>query len=442
MSHNFAGLWRMPEASGNRDYADVNSWVEVAKIAEEAKFDAIFLADGLGAGGYFEGDLDTPINEGMYQRMDPSALVAALSMVTENLGFVITSAMIQDHPFHFARRMSTLDHISKGRVGWNVVTSFNPGSWLNLSIDPNLSHEERYRWAEEYMDVVYKLWEGSWESDAGLHDIEANRWADASKVHEINHAGERYSVKGPHMVEPSPQGSPMIFQAGASPAGKAFAAMHAEMQFMGASNPAKAEKFINEVRAMAAANGRAADEIKFAPSMTFVIGSTEEEAERKRAEYNAMLSFTGLAAKLNNQLGIDFSKLDPNTPLSELKTNGITSYLEAIVESFPAGYTPSLEEVLRIRSDRDLVVGTPEQIADQLEALFNVGVDGVLVSMMTRPGSLIDFAEQVMPVLQERGIAQKEYSEGTLRDKMFAAGSQLPSSHPAAKYRHGVAQRA
>lgn len=439
MSHSHPGLWRLPEAWGNRAYADIDSWIEVARIAERGRLDAIFWADGLGSGGYRDGDLDGPLREGQYQRMDPAILIAALSRETTHLGFVMTSAMMQDHPFTFARKMSTLDHITRGRIGWNVVTSFNPGSWANLGIKQGVEHDARYAWAEEYMHVVYKLWEGSWEDDAGLHDVAHGIWADPAKVHTIDHVGERYDVKGPHQVEPSPQGSPVIFQAGSSPAGRAFAARHAEMQFIGASTPADITAHVTTNAAEAAAFGRDPAALGYAPTRSFVIGSTEAETKRKLQEYEQTISLTGIAAKMNNHFGIDFLKLDPGTKLSELTTNGIQSALASLKASFPAGYEPTVDEILRSRATRSIIAGTPEQIADQVVAIRDAGATGLLVGLPTRPGSLTDFVDHVIPILQERGVAQREYSEGTLRQKLFGHGDRLRSDHPGAAYRRKTA---
>ena len=366
MSHHYAGTWRLPEASGNRGYADVETWVELARLAESATIDVLMFADALGQGGYFDGDLDTPVREGIFPRMDPSVLVAALARETRELGFVLTSAMVQDHPFHFARRMSTLDHLTGGGVGWNIVTSYSPGMWLNLGLDPNLDHTERYEWADEYMDVLYKLWEGSWERDAPVHSVERNVWADPAKVHTIDHESRRYRVRGP---------------------------------------------------------------------MTFAVGETEREAKAKYQRYVDALSVTGLAAKLNNQIGFDVATLGPNVPVEQLATNGIQSVVDTVRTLFPAGARPTVAEFLVANSVKGLVAGTPAQIADRLEELAEVGVDGLLLNLMTRPGTLSDFVEMVVPELRRRGLMQTEYAPGTFRQKLFGAGDLLPDHHPGAGYR-------
>ncbi len=431
MSHHFAGTWRLPEAGGNRGYADIDTWVELAKLSEATKIDFLMWADDLGSAGFFDRDLETPIREGIYGTMDPAILAAALSRETSQLGFVVTSAMIQDHPFHFARRMSTLDHLTRGRIGWNIVTSASPAMWRNFGL-PNLKHDERYDWADEYMDVVYKLWEHSWEAEAPVHSIERNVWADPSKVHPINHRSARYTVAGPHMVEPSPQRTPVLFQAGASAQGTIFAGKHAEFQFIGdGSNPAEAGRYTRRVREAAEAQGRSADSIAFAPAMSFAVGETDADARRKHQSYVDTLSFTGAAAKLNTHIGIDLSKIGETVALDELKTEGIQGSLDSLKRSFPNGYNPTLKEIVYTRETGKVLVGTPSRVVDHLEELQHHGINGLLVLCITRPGSLQDFATYIAPELKRRGMMQEEYGPGTLRQKLFGGGDQLPADHPA-----------
>ena len=435
MSHHYPGTWRLPEATGNRGYADVETWVEVARISEAAKIDFLMWADDLGSGGYFDGDHVVPLREGILNTMDPSVLVGALSRETTDLGFVVTSAMVQDHPFHFARRMSTLDHITGGRVGWNVVTSAGPGMWRNFGL-PDLDHDARYRWAEEYMDVLYKLWEGSYERDAGVHSVVDNLWVDADRVHLVDHESEHYRIKGPHQVEPSPQGTPMIFQAGSSEQGTRFAGRHAEVQFIGGgTDPVLAGTYANRVREAAAAEGRDPDAIVFAPAMSFAVAESQAEAQAKWQRYVDSLSITGGIAKLNNMIGFDLSKVGSNVALDELRTEGIQGVLDVMRRGFPEGYRPTVEEVVRQKEAKSIFIGTPERIADHIEELQANGINGLLVNCIIRPGSIQDFADHVVPELQRRGVMQREYGAGTLREKVFGAGDLLPDHHPGASYR-------
>jgi FMN-dependent oxidoreductase, nitrilotriacetate monooxygenase family len=439
VSHVCQGLWRRPEAEFQRRYTDLSTWLELARICERAKLDGLFFADSVGTGGNLDDDLAVSLREGMIPPLnDPFSLVSGMATVTEHLGFMMTSSIIQDHPFNFARKISTLDHLTKGRMGWNIVTSFTPGAWRNFGMELE-DHESRYGWAEEYVDVVYKLWEGSWEDDAVVADVERGVWVDPTKVHKIRHRGDRYTVEGPHMVEPSPQRTPVLLQAGGSSQGRAFAARHAEMQFIGTPSLSATRRSIDDVRERARAAGRDGRDIAFVQSFSFVVGSTEEEAKRKDAELEADLNMEALAVNLSNHTGIDFRALSPSTPLSELRTEGIQSTLDSIIASFTDGYTPTLEEVILSRQRQLRVVGTPEQIADELEQWRDAGLAGINISLPTRPGSLLDFADQVIPVLQKRGLAQKEYTPGTLRRKLFGAGDRLPNDHPAAQYRRGSA---
>ncbi|MEN2742482.1 NtaA/DmoA family FMN-dependent monooxygenase [Microbacterium sp. X-17] len=437
-SHHFLGTWRMPGSTGNRGYADIETWVELAKLAEAAKLDFLMLADGMGEGGYFPDDWKVPLEEGMLGTMDPSILMAALSRETTDLGLVATTSVVQDHPFHFARRMSTLDHITSGRVGWNVVTSFVPGMWRNFGL-PDLDHDERYVWAEEYMEVVYALWEGSWERDAVVRSIAENRWVDAAKVHTIDHVGERYRVQGPHMVEPSPQGSPLIFQAGMSEAGSHFAARHAEVQFIGdGADPARAGAYVARMRELVASNGRDPESILFAPALSLVVGETDEDARRKSAAITENLSFRGLAGKLNSHIGFDLSAVGSEVDIDALTTEGVRSLLDTLRQAFPPGYKPSLDELLRVREASQIIAGTPERIADHIEELYDNGVEGVMVMGIPRPTALRDFVEGVVPELQKRGLMQTEYAKGTLREKLFGDGALLRDDHPGATYRARV----
>src|SRR3954452_19341049 len=255
-SHMTHGSWRHP-ASRASEYNDLAYWTELAKLCERGRFDALFFADVAGLYNPWKGTDDFFIENAIQIPIsDPVPLIAALGAVTENIGFVVTGSVLQYQPFTWARLASTIDHHTKGRFGWNIVTSFLPNAAQNVGHEGLLSHDERYAWAEEYAEVCYKLWEGSWEDGAVLRDAGRGIYTDPSKVHRIHHSGPRYSVMGPHLVEPSPQRTPVLFQAGASPQGRDFAAKHAEGIFTMSQSPEHVASVIADIRQRAAAHGR------------------------------------------------------------------------------------------------------------------------------------------------------------------------------------------
>jgi FMN-dependent oxidoreductase (nitrilotriacetate monooxygenase family) len=369
---------------------------------------------------------------------DSSALATALIAVTENLGLTFTSSIMQEHPFNFARKMSTLDHLSRGRIGWNIVTSVSHNAAQNFGFDRIVPHDQRYSWADEYVDVVYKLWEGSWEDDALVVDRVANIYADPTKIHRIHHEGKRYKVLGPHLTTPSPQRTPVLYQAGSSRVGRAFAARNAEGTFIVSLNPNGARKLIAEVSDQVIAEGRDPSDLLYIQGLSFVVGSTEEEAWRKSREIDEYVSHDGLLAHLSRDLGIDLGVLDPNRPIDELKPETIQG-VQGIIRFFEEGNPGKRATVRDLGSAyayNTRIVGTPETIADALQQWRDAGVDGVNVIYQTTPGSFADFIDHVIPVLQDRGLAQREYAPGTLRERLFdGRGSKLNDRHPAARYR-------
>lgn len=438
-SHIIQGLWRTPEARQN-EFNSLDHWVELAKLLERGRFDFIFFADVVGLYGDYGGGYRKYVEAGLQiPSNDPSVIASAIAYNTTDLGIAITSSVIQEHPFNFARRMSTLDHATGGRIAWNIVTNGLSNASRNFGYDELEEHDERYVWADEYTDVTYKLWEGSWDEGALLQDKERGLHADHSKVHKIHHVGKRYRVEGPHLVAPSPQRTPVLFQAGSSEAGREFAAKNAEAQFIITPGPEHARKLVADTRARMAAYGRAPEDLKFFQGLHFVIGSTEEEARRKEAELEENIDLDAMVAHLSGGLGIDFGGYPLDTPLGEITTNGIRSILDWVRESVP-GREPTLEDLGRLQGRSSRVVGTPESIADTLQQWRDAGVDGINVVNATRPGSYADFIDHVIPVLQERGLAQKEYRPGTARAKLFGS-DLLDDRHPAARHRGAFGDR-
>lgn len=432
VSHIHHGQWRRPDTR-QLDYLDLDTWVDLAKTLERGKFDAIFLADVIGTYDVYGGNRDVAVEEGLQTPVnDPSLLIPALAYATKDIGFAFTQSILQEHPFNYARRLSTLDHITNGRVGWNVVTSYLEDTGRNLGYGGLPPHDERYERADEYLDVIYKLLEASWDDDAVIKDTENGIYADPAKIHNIDHVGKYFDVVGPHVSEPSPQRTPILFQAGASTRGRAFAAKHAEAIFIAGRNPQGAKAHVDEVKQNAAQYGRNPDDILFYQGLSFVVGGTEEEARRKKAEIDEYASTRGYAAHFAGGIGIDVSQFDLDEPVGNIETNKVQGIVKGLVEAAP-DKTWTFGELVRWATDTQ-IVGTPEQIADELQLWADAGVDGVNVMYHVTPGSFEDFVDGVIPVLQDRGLAQREYAPGTLREKLTdgASGPRLNDRHPAA----------
>jgi FMN-dependent oxidoreductase (nitrilotriacetate monooxygenase family) len=435
VSHVFHGFWRRPDTR-QTEFNDLEAWIELAQLLERGKFDALFVADILGVDPSYKESWDTYLKEAVQVPInDSGVLVATLVAATEHLGLTFTSSILQEHPFNFAKKVSTLDHLSKGRVGWNIVTSVSHNAAQNFGFDRIVPHDERYRWAEEYVDVLYKLWEGSWEDDAVLADKAAGVYADPAKVHRIHHAGERYKVLGPHLAQPSRQRTPVLFQAGSSHAGRRFAARHAEGTFITALNPVGVRKVTADIRAQVAAAGRDPSDLLFIQGLSFVIGSTEEEAGRKARDLDEYRSDDGLLAHISRDLGVDLGLLERDRPVDDLKVEGVQGLVRFFEEANP-GRRATVADIGSAYAYNTRLVGTPESIVDALAEWQEAGMDGINVVYQTTPGSFVELIDEVIPLLRKRGLAQAEYAPGTLRERLFPGRpSTLNDRHPAARYR-------
>jgi len=322
------------------------------------------------------------------------------------------------------------------------VTNALANGSRNFGLDELTEHDERYRWAQEYLEVAYKLWEGSWEDDALLRDVENGVHADPAKIHKIHHSGKRYRVEGPHLPAPSPQRTPVLAQAGSSTAGRDFAALHAEAQFIIAPSPEAARSQIRDVRSRAVAYGRRPEDIKFLQGLSFAVGSTEEEARRKDNEIDDYLSLDGMLAHASGGIGVDLGDLPWDQPVGDVQVEGVRSILQAVIAGVPDSRAATVGDVARLLGTTTRIAGTPEQIADRLQEWSDAGVDGVNLMYSTTPGTFVDFIEYVAPELQRRGLMQREYSPGTLREKLFGAGRYLPDRHVGRSYRYWDLQRA
>lgn len=434
-SHVIHGLWRDPQA-GNHEINSLKHWVDLARFLDQAGYDQMFFADVTGLRSPWNGSYRLVAEQGMQiPTNDPSVLISALATATEHLGLVYTSSIAQSLPFDFARRISSLDHYTEGRVGWNIVTSFSDNTYRNFGHDKLVEHDLRYEIAQEYVDVAYKLWEGSWDDDALRADKQAGVYADPTKIHKINHVGTHYSVEGPHFVTPSPQRTPVLFQAGASPVGQRFSARNAEGVFISSPNPESARGLIDETRALAVDYGRDPYDVKFFQGLSLIVGRTSEEAREKEARMEELVSLEGVLCHILGDAGMDAGALPLDTRLSDLgEVRGVQGWARFAGEA--AGTTdPTIADLGRAFERSSRIVGSPEEVADKLEEWRDAGIDGVNVFHAVRPGTFSDIAENLFPELRKRGLLSVDKS-GTLRHKLSGGGAdRVPATHPAAQYR-------
>ena len=438
VSHITHGLWRLPGNHRAR-FNDIDYWIRLARLLEDGGFDAVFLADVIGTYDTFRGSADTSIREGLQiPNNDPVLVVPAMAAVTEHLGFGITASTSFEHPYTFARRMSTLDHLTKGRVGWNIVTSYLESGARNIGLDGQVRHDNRYDIADEYMEVLYKLWEGSWEDDAVVVDVERNLYTDPAKVHPIEHDGEYFKVPGIHLSEPSPQRTPLLYQAGQSSRGKQFAAEHAEAVFMGAPRAEIMRGNIDDLRGRLVDAGRDAHDIRVFSSFSTIVAPTASEAEEKRDYYRSLIDPEGTLVLWSGWLGYDLSPYELDEPLRHVPNEA----MQSTAETFGGGKwtVRDFVEELGYGADGPNATGDPAAVADQIEDwVDSTGADGINLNHVVTQESYVDFVDLVVPELQRRGRYRTSYEDGTLRDKFFGRGSRLPDTHQAARHRRDPA---
>jgi FMN-dependent oxidoreductase (nitrilotriacetate monooxygenase family) len=402
-------------------------------------FDGIFLADVLGVYDVYGASAEAALrNATQIPVNDPFLLIPAMSVVTEHLGFGVTGTLSYEPPFQFARRMSTLDHLTKGRVGWNIVTGYLESAAKGAGLDKQSAHDLRYDIADEYMQVVYKLWEGSWDDDAVLRDRKAGVFTDPNKVRKIMHKGEHYSIDVIHLCEPSPQRTPVLYQAGTSGKGKEFAARHAECVFMAAPTKQIIAKSAADVRKRAAAHGRNPADILIFALATVIPGPTEDEAQAKLREYHSYVSHEGALALVSGWTGIDFSKYKLDDVVRYIENDAIRSTVETLTVADPdrTWTIRQIAEFAGVGGMAPVIVGSASQVADELEAwMRDTDVDGFNLAYALTPESFSDFVDLVVPELQRRAVYRRDYAPGTLRQKLFGRGAKLGADHPAQLYR-------
>ncbi|WP_017527148.1 LLM class flavin-dependent oxidoreductase [Pseudomonas fluorescens] len=438
VGHQSPGLWAHPR-DRSWQYKDLEYWTDLAKILERGKFDGLFIADVLGIYDVYHGNGDAAIRQATQVPVnDPLSLIAPMALVTQHLGFGLTASLSFEHPYPFARRLSTLDHLTKGRIGWNIVTSYLESGAKNLGQKAQTEHDARYDYAEEYLEVCYKLWEGSWEEGAVLRDRERRIFSDPSKIHEIRHVGKHFQVPGIHLCEPSPQRTPVLYQAGASSRGKQFAAEQAECVFVAAPSKVLLKKTVADIRRRAAEAGRDPKKILIFNLQTVIVDETDAKAKAKFDEYKSYVSYEGAMALISGWTGIDFSQFKPDEPLKHVHTNAIQSAVEAFSTADPNKvWTPNeLADWVGIGGFGPLFVGGPQTVADLLqEWVEDTDVDGFNLAYALTHETFIDAVEWLVPELQKRGVYKTEYAQGTLREKLFGEGARLGPNHPGASYR-------
>ncbi|MBK5002039.1 LLM class flavin-dependent oxidoreductase [Pseudomonas sp. S31] len=433
VGHLAPGLWRHPRDQATH-YTDIHYWIELARTLERGCIDGLFIADVLGVYDIYGASADAALTSGAQVPVnDPLQLVPAMAAATHHLGFGVTASVSFEHPFPFARRMSTLDHLTQGRAGWNVVTSYLASGARNLGQRDQLSHDQRYALAEEYLQVCYKLWETSWEDDAVRADRASGVYADPAKVHGIAHEGTYFKVPGFHLCEPSPQRTPVIYQAGASSRGRAFAASNAECVFVAAPSKTVLKKQVAELRAAAVAAGRAADDILVFEQLTVIVAETDADALALLREYREYASTTGALTLMSGWTGIDFAEYAPDQVLREVPSEAIQSAVEAFTRADPSRTwtTAEIADYCAIGGDGPVLVGSAHTVADQLQAwVEETDVDGFNLASVVAPETFVAVVDLLVPELQSRGLFKREYTSGTLRNKLFDKGNHLESPHP------------
>ncbi|MCA3287241.1 MAG: LLM class flavin-dependent oxidoreductase [Roseomonas sp.] len=432
VGHIQQGMWTHPR-DRSAEYLSLDYWMGLARLLEEGLFDGLFLADVLGIYDVHGGNGDAAIrNAVQVPLIDPMLLVPAMAAATRHLGFGVTCNLAWESPALMARRFSTLDHLTKGRIGWNIVTGYLDSAARAMGLDRQMAHDDRYDLADEYMEILYRLWEESWAADAVKRDRAAGIYADPARVKRITHQGRQYRLDASHLVEPSPQRTPVLYQAGASDRGRGFAAQHAECVFLNDGPKPHVAKLVADLRARAAPRP-----IRIFVGATLIIGRTRAEAEAKLAEYRQHASIEGALAHASASLGIDLARFDLDEELPEAgESQAIRSNVEALRAAAPRATKRALIDRMVLGSRQPPIVGSVEEVADELIAWMDqADVDGFNLSRTVTPECLEDVVRLLVPALQERGRYKRGYTPGTYREKLFGAGPLLAAPHPAAGWR-------
>ncbi|GAA1135944.1 NtaA/DmoA family FMN-dependent monooxygenase [Nesterenkonia lutea] len=443
--NNGLPTWTHPDAKAN-SWDQMEYWVRTAKLLDEAGFDFLFFADTYGF-PTIEGTVpEEVIRHGIqFPGLDPMLLISALASQTSRLGFVVTSPTTVEHPYATARRFASLDHYTAGRIGWNVVTGSSQTTTDRLFglDDQQTSHDERYARAEEFLQVCSALWETSWEDDAETRDPEMGTYADPEKVHDVAHDGVHYRCHGPFAVSPGPQRTPVLFQAGTSSRGRAFAAAHAEAVFIQGQNAPQAAKQVASIRETARASGRAPESVKIISGMTVVLGTSHHEAQVRREELEDLYAPADAAVVFAGMTGIDLRRLERTAPVTEAVAAGLDSQQgQTLIDRYvkPGSPVPTIGEVLdrfRLQALRGFqLTGTADEVAQRIQDLVETtDIDGFMLEPTFGDSDVFaEFAQTVVPLLRQRElmppIPAPESPVATLRERVTGSGPRRSSHHP------------
>ncbi len=434
VSQSSHGLWAHPRSRA-AEYNTLAYWTDLARLLERGLFDGLFLADVLGVYDVYGGSAEAAIRSGAQIPInDPMLLVPAMAQVTRHLGFGITANVSYETPFLLARRFSTLDHLTNGRVAWNIVTGFLDSAARAMGRPTQREHDTRYDMADDYLQVVYKLWEQSWADDAVLRDKAGRIFSRPDRVREVEHDGPFFSMRGIHLSEPSPQRTPVLFQAGSSERGIGFAGQHAECIFINGRSTSGAAEKVAKLRAAARKAGRKEEDLRIFAGMSVIVGRTHAEAEDKLADYRSYIDPEGELAHFSASTGIDYARYAPDEPIGFVRNNANNSALESITTKSREGAWTKRDLIARMNvgGRGPLILGDPQEVADGLARwMEEADIDGFNLTRLVAHESLEDFIDLVVPVLQERGLYKRGYGEGALRQKLFGGGNRLPDRHPA-----------
>jgi FMN-dependent oxidoreductase (nitrilotriacetate monooxygenase family) len=449
--HLSPGQWRHPRNKTSQ-YTKLSFWFELAQLLDKANFHAMFIADTLGPYDVYKGPANVVpslASGAQFPVNDPLYLVPAMAAATKNLVFGVTASLTYEKPYALARRLSTVDHLSDGRLAWNIVTSYLDSAARNHGLREQIPHDERYAIAHEYMEVLYKLWEGSFRDDAVIEDQDRGVYIAEDAVRPIHHKGKYFEVPGPHFCEPSPQRTPFLFQAGVSEAGNNFGGKHGEAIFIGGQTYEAVQKTVTSIRDVAKREGRDPSHIKVVLGIQVIVAATDEEAYAKRDEHLKYADREGALALFGGWTGVDLSSYSDDEDFRVIDSPRIQSIVRRWAATVPG--TDNLPwtkqrivEYLSVGGLQAKVIGSPKTVADELERWIEISdVDGFNLAHITNPGTFEDIIEYLIPELQRRGVFRTSVEkEGATAREAYIGTTRLPEDHPGSRYKWRAGDKA